>query len=266
MKDFQKQLDSELEKRGLKEPEKEKAGVFSIMAFFQGLFLCFFASSILIGWAAYWSEVTYQNISEKLPSKTAIVKTGSDPVLRVGGTNSQPTLTMPPPQDTTPEIEQPADEEKPVEIIETPEVIDAIPLEKVEKNNKGMVPAPVPGLFENTTSGQIPKIRSEDNLTAFKAYKHPFIKDANKPSLSIVITNLGLSEKMLNGVIENFPDEISIGLHYGMNDITNADQTTAEQDDFSVTVSKGDFSLGLMGSNDIGDDDTKAVISYGISF
>jgi|SaaInl5LU_22_DNA_1037371.scaffolds.fasta_scaffold24100_2 uncharacterized protein (TIGR02001 family) len=61
-------------------------------------------------------------------------------------------------------------------------------------------------------------------------------------------------------------DEISIGLHYGMNDITNADQTTAEQDDFSVTVSKGDFSLGLMGSNDIGDDDTKAVISYGISF
>tara|TARA_Y100000022_G_C13178699_1_gene342254 strand:- start:9 stop:686 length:678 start_codon:yes stop_codon:yes gene_type:complete len=61
-------------------------------------------------------------------------------------------------------------------------------------------------------------------------------------------------------------EDWGVSLHYGIYD---KDTWTDEQIDMSLTLSKGDFSFSLVETDDIGgpdDDDTRAVISYGMSF
>ena len=62
-------------------------------------------------------------------------------------------------------------------------------------------------------------------------------------------------------------DDWGLSLHYGIYDIdANADD---EQIDMSLTLSKGDFSFSVVETDDIAgpdNDDTRAVISYGMSF
>ena len=64
-------------------------------------------------------------------------------------------------------------------------------------------------------------------------------------------------------------EDWGLSLHYGIYDIdANAD----EQIDMSLTLSKGDFSFSIVETDDMDatslpdDQDTRAVISYGISF
>jgi uncharacterized protein (TIGR02001 family) len=61
-------------------------------------------------------------------------------------------------------------------------------------------------------------------------------------------------------------EDWGLSLHYGIYDVdANADESI----DMSVTLSKGDFSFSIVETDDIAgpdDDDTRAVISYGMSF
>ena len=61
-------------------------------------------------------------------------------------------------------------------------------------------------------------------------------------------------------------DDWGLGLHYGIYDVdANADESI----DMSLTLSKGDFSFSIVETDDIAgpdDDDTRAVISYGMAF
>ena len=61
-------------------------------------------------------------------------------------------------------------------------------------------------------------------------------------------------------------DDWGLGLHYGIYDVdANADESI----DMSLTLSKGDFSFSIIETDDIAgpdDDDTRAVISYGMAF
>jgi len=60
-------------------------------------------------------------------------------------------------------------------------------------------------------------------------------------------------------------EDWGLSLHYGIYDIdANADEGI----DMSLTHSKGDFSISFVETDDLADpdDDTRAVISYGISF
>ena len=61
-------------------------------------------------------------------------------------------------------------------------------------------------------------------------------------------------------------DDWGLSLHYGIYDVdANADESI----DMSVTLSKGDFSFSIVETDDIAgpdDDDTRAVISYGMAF
>ena len=60
-------------------------------------------------------------------------------------------------------------------------------------------------------------------------------------------------------------DDWGLGLHYGIYDVdANADEGI----DMSLTLSKGDFSFSIVETDDLGspDDDTRAVISYGMAF
>ena len=66
----------------------------------------------------------------------------------------------------------------------------------------------------------------------------------------------------------NLSEDWGVSLHYGIYD---KDTWTDEQIDMSLTLSKGDFSFSLVETDDItdangNDDDTRAVISYGMSF
>ena len=64
-------------------------------------------------------------------------------------------------------------------------------------------------------------------------------------------------------------EDWGLSLHYGIYDIESIDD---EQIDMSLTLSKGDFSLSIVETDDMDptelpdDQDTRAVISYGISF
>jgi len=59
------------------------------------------------------------------------------------------------------------------------------------------------------------------------------------------------------------PDDFSATFHYGYYDIEDAD----EQTDYSLTLSKADFSLAFIGTEDVtADDDMKVVLSYSMSF
>ena len=60
-------------------------------------------------------------------------------------------------------------------------------------------------------------------------------------------------------------DDWGLSLHYGIYDVdANADEGI----DMSLTLSKGDFSFSLVETDDLGspDDDTRAVVSYGMAF
>ena len=61
-------------------------------------------------------------------------------------------------------------------------------------------------------------------------------------------------------------EDWGLGLHYGIYDVdANADESI----DMSLTLSKGDFSFSIVETDDIAgpdDDDTRAVISYGMAF
>ncbi len=59
------------------------------------------------------------------------------------------------------------------------------------------------------------------------------------------------------------PQEFSAAFHYGYYDIEDAD----EQTDYGLTISKADFSLAFIGTEDApADDDMKVVLSYSQSF
>ena len=61
-------------------------------------------------------------------------------------------------------------------------------------------------------------------------------------------------------------EDWGLSLHYGIYDVdANADESI----DMSLTLSKGDFSFSVVETDDIAgpdDDDTRAVISYGMTF
>lgn len=59
------------------------------------------------------------------------------------------------------------------------------------------------------------------------------------------------------------PNDFSASLHYGYYDIENAE----EQTDYGVTLSKADFALAFIGTEDVtADDDMKVVLSYSVGF
>ena len=191
MADFQKQLDEELEKRGLRDDEDNppiKRAKFSFKTFLIGLFFSVFILGGLIGWAKITSNSTQNSVLKRLPSKTAIVTVIESDVYRMG--ESQPTLSMPSdtpvvtPEKITPEIEV---------------------RENADKHSRE--DHAITAMIEDNTTSQ----DSSAGTSPFKVYRKSFTK-SSKPSLSIIITDLGLSTKRTEAIIKNLPEGISIAL------------------------------------------------------
>lgn len=178
MSDFKDSLNEEIEKRrdsddndAIPKPKEKtsvktkRTKVFSFMAFVSGLTICSLFTLGLVGWAWFKSDQTHKAVLEKLPSKTAIIKTINDS----GGTQkAQTTLTIP----------------------------------KIE----GVVDLTQPKVTKTELQEKAPIISSEK---PYKANQASFTKKTDKPLLSFVITDLGLSSKKTTNIIRNFPKGIS---------------------------------------------------------
>ncbi len=221
MTNFQSQLESELERRGLKKkpvektkPEKNKKVKikkekikknkrsrkplpFSFSTFLIALLLGLTLLFAFIVFLWIKADKTAEKLQSRLPTKTAIVNKEVD--IDITTEDVQPILRMKPAID-------------PKEEIETSEVNDITPetQDQIAPLHTALPPAPIPGLFETSDYGQLPIINKEDGSTAFNAYKKPFNKIEGKPSIAFIVSNLGLNDKQTEKIISELPENISL--------------------------------------------------------
>lgn len=183
MSDFKQELDSELDKRDTHDsassvaPRKAK---FSYLTFFFGIGFISFILGGLLAWAQFKADKTAELIQNRLPSKTAIVNVIESETFRMG--NNQKRITLAPLGEQPPSTH-------------SEETTEEEPLSAEEKDIINMIQANAP----------------EPNTSPFGLYRKAYTKSA-KPSLSIVIIDLGLSDKRTKSILENFPEGVSIGL------------------------------------------------------
>ncbi len=72
----------------------------------------------------------------------------------------------------------------------------------------------IKGLYEESEYGKIPIIRSKDLLTSFRAYQLPFdlekVNKIDKPVISFVLTDYGLSKDLSELALDLLPKEVSL--------------------------------------------------------
>lgn len=216
MSGFQEQLEKEMDKRGLDKVDAQpsspstsskKKSFFSFGAFLKGLVVGTIFFGALTGWAVFKADDTAKSMQERLASKTTIVERDNAEVYRIG--DAQPVLRMPSVDLTNETPKEPPVQSADTQAEKEPDV--ATVQSKPDKlDNKGpLVAAPVPGLYQSVSEGALPIIRKDDGLTPFDAYKRPFEKKSDKPLLSIVFYDAGLSRKTTEGLLENFPPEVT---------------------------------------------------------
>lgn len=81
----------------------------------------------------------------------------------------------------------------------------------------GLVPlqrAPVPGLSVKSQNGLLPQIHLQTGLTPFEAYRRPYdtAESAGKKTISLVLTDIGLSSLASEAAITGLPEEITFAL------------------------------------------------------
>ena len=196
MVSFQDNLDDELKKRqkGKKtnasntadKNAKDKTNVVYKKFSFKSFFIAFTVFSLsllsLLGWAWTKAEKTTTTLVKNIPSKTAIVQTvDSDIAL------NQPVLTMP-------------------------------SAEKSRKQEDVTAKTPVANTKEDKAS---PTVTTNLGDKPYQANSRAFTPSSNKPLLSFVIYDMGLSQKRTKNLIENLPQEISLAFSpYAQNTAT----------------------------------------------
>ena len=172
----------------IQEPEEK----FSLKAFTQGMLCVALIYAIIGGWIWGQSEKTTLAQTQRLASKTVIIQWPEKspmPDSSGGAENSNADAAAP----------------KSTVIADLP--VDTAMLES------GLADAPIQGLFEDTSLGKLPVIRS-DGLTSFKAYRRPFDRQlaGNKPLIAIVIAGLGLSDQATETALRKMPPEVTFAI------------------------------------------------------
>jgi polysaccharide deacetylase 2 family uncharacterized protein YibQ len=81
-----------------------------------------------------------------------------------------------------------------------------------------LVKAPVPGFFERTPAGDLPKI-SADGRTPAQVYARPFTAQADAPRVSLIMGGLGLNQKHTLAAINELPPEVTLSFVPYANDL-----------------------------------------------
>ncbi len=163
-------------KKKSKKSKSSKKIEFSFKSFITGLGFCFFLSGCLAVWTLFNADTTIQKLQSTLPSKTTIVETSSSPypdettITMTGEPIEVDPLVAKKPVDVDPSTESMMEKEE-----EEEEVVELAPDEKPHRKNAV-----------------------------------PFSKKTDKPLLSFVIYDLGLSQIKTANIIENFSPEISL--------------------------------------------------------
>lgn len=157
--------------------------MFSLKIFSITFLILIVLSIALLAWSYLSKEQTIGKLKSNLPSKTVLLESNSALPIYSGQT-----LTIEP-------------------VVANTENNNA-------RSSSTILPAPAQGLFElNKAGATLPIKRASDGLTAFRAYKSPFVPPSlNKPLLSIIMYDVGLSEAQFNQLIENSPKEVSFSI------------------------------------------------------
>ncbi len=207
MSSFQDVLEEEMTPNSHDNEQQVARKKFSFRVFIL-IILVFWISIIgVLSWLYISKNKTNEKLKSKLPSKTVLLEEGRAVPVYSGQTLTMPTIKKDKTANNT-DAEQ-TDNSKIV----------------AGKNTGIILPAPTPGLFEKNKQSQLlPIIRKEDGLTVFQAYKKAIKKTDNKPLLSIVLYDVGLSVSKFNSLIENLSESFTIGISpYSNNAKTSTD-------------------------------------------
>lgn len=222
MSDFRTVLDDEVEKAvddSIKKnhAKKKRFSNFKLSQFFSlptFMKVTFFWLGIVLAISAWvWSqkEVTLNSLEDRLASKTVLIERSGLETYRLSDVEALQQTSEPEDNfETTDEdiMDAPPVNGAVTEVIE-PEILSAPEVEQQEAQSQALAAAPIPDLFESTNDGLIPKARLSDGLTPFNAYKKPFAPSSNKPKMSLMAANVGMSRKLTEQMISKFPSEVS---------------------------------------------------------
>ncbi len=135
------------------------------------------------GWLALNAGATREAWQASIPSATMAV------------------APLPPPPKPEPKVVQPA----------TPLPTDAapLPLPGAPAAAVTLVPAPVPGLVEDSRSGPLPRI-AQDGRKPWQVYARPFPATDKRPRVAIVMSDLGLSGVTTGNALAKLPPGITL--------------------------------------------------------
>lgn len=82
--------------------------------------------------------------------------------------------------------------------------------ETTPEETTGLPPAPLEGLYEDTVEGRLPKVREEDKLAPFHAYKRPFSPTPGAKLISVALVDIGISESSAAEAMTNMPVNVTM--------------------------------------------------------
>ncbi|CBS87620.1 divergent polysaccharide deacetylase family protein [Azospirillum lipoferum] len=135
------------------------------------------------GWLALNADSTREAWQASIPSATMAV------------------APLPPPPKPEPKVVAPA----------TPLPTDAapLPLPGAQAAAVTLVPAPVPGLVEDSRNGPLPRI-AQDGRKPWQVYARPFPATDKRPRVAIVMSDLGLSGVTTGNALAKLPPGITL--------------------------------------------------------
>ncbi len=191
MADFQATLDEAIEQRektGKKEKKRKPLNsVFSFRAFMEGIGICTLLLLSLVMWLLSEQEGFFGELQSRLPSKAALIIKDSI------GSQSATVIKMPP-------------------------ATNPSNVQKISNDNATpLTPSPITGLYENNIDGLLP-IRT-NNQTPFDAYRNKYKPSGSKTTLSVIITDMGISAGRSREIINNLPANVSLSFSPYANDL-----------------------------------------------
>lgn len=174
---------------------------FSVKSFGIGLGLAALVYVVLFVIAFSQQEDSLRALQDRLASMTVLVDNKGQLTFTITQQNPEHTETVERVETTEPEhttkIETPPDPE------------DNLNLEDiVSQQSKALREAPVEGFYEVSAVGKLP-IAKSPTQTPFLIYSKPFVLNKDKPYISVVINDFGLSESLSRDMIETLPSNVT---------------------------------------------------------